>query len=120
MHEYALGERILDAVLAELQVQQTPRGTLTRVRVVAGKLHAIVPDFLIFAYQNLAADTAAAGSVLELVEQPITCRCRACAWTGEVESPIFLCGACGSGDLEMLTGKEFYLDQLEIETDGHP
>ena len=120
MHEYALAERIVEAVLTHLALPETPRGKLTRVQVVAGRLHGIMPEYMLPTYAALVEGTPAAGSVLEIVDQPVTCRCETCGWRGPVEPPLFVCGACGGGALEMLTGKEFHLAQLEIETDEHP
>jgi hydrogenase nickel incorporation protein HypA/HybF len=82
-----------------------------------GALHQIVPENLKFAYEVLTRETPAAGSELMMVSVPITAQCRACGWKGEIRSPLFLCGACNSGEIELIGGKELYLDNLEIDQD---
>jgi hydrogenase nickel incorporation protein HypA/HybF len=117
MHEFSICEGIVRAVTDEMARHRAGAGSLRATRVVVGKLHQIVPDNLTFAYDVLIRDTPAAGSRLEISFVPITARCKACGWTGEIQSPLFLCGACNSGEIELVTGKELYVDNLEIETD---
>lgn len=119
MHEFAICEGIVKAVTDEMARHKAAAGSLRAARIVVGKLHQIVPNNLEFAYEVLVRDTPAAGSRLEISFVPITARCRACGWTGEIQSPLFLCGACNSGEIELVTGKELYLDNLEIDTDEH-
>lgn len=117
MHEFSICEGLVRAVRQEMKKHGAPAGSLRRARVVVGALHQIVPENLEFAYEVLVRDTEAAGSRIELRVVPITAKCGACGWTGTVTPPVFLCGACNSGDLELTTGKELYLDNLEIEQD---
>ena len=115
MHEFSICERIVDAVLSEIEQLQRPSFRLCTVRVVVGGLHQIVPDYLSFAYDVLTRDTAAAGSELQISVNPVIARCRSCNWEGEIDLPIFRCAACQSLNLDMLRGKELYLEHLEVE-----
>jgi hydrogenase nickel incorporation protein HypA/HybF len=115
MHEFSIGEGIVKAVLEEMaKLQPSPRA-LVKTRVVVGAMHQVIPDSLTFAYELLVQDTRAAGSKLEIAPVGITARCKACGWRGDIHSPFFHCGACKSGEIELLTGNELYLDNLEIE-----
>jgi hydrogenase nickel incorporation protein HypA/HybF len=117
MHEFALGQRIVAGVLEELEQVQPPPRRVRRVRVVAGALHQILPEYLAFAYELLVQHTPAAGSRLDLEIRPVTARCAACGWEGEIEPPFFVCGRCAQLNPEMTGGREFYLDGLEVETE---
>ena len=77
-----------------------------------------MPDALVFAYELLTRDTPAAGSRLELRIRPLEARCLSCGWQGALEPPVFLCGACGQGGIELLGGNELYLESLEVARDG--
>ncbi|MFH0952816.1 MAG: hydrogenase maturation nickel metallochaperone HypA [Verrucomicrobiota bacterium] len=116
MHEFSICEGLVGAVLEEMSRHGAPAGSLRRARVVVGGMHQILPENLTTAYEVLTRDTVAAGSELELRVLPITARCRPCGWTGEIRQPLFLCGTCNSGDIELVTGRELYLENLEIET----
>jgi hydrogenase nickel incorporation protein HypA/HybF len=92
---------------------------LKTARVVAGGLHQIVPEFLTQAYTLLVRGTAADGSALDLRITPVRGHCAACGWTGEVDVPFFQCARCESLSIDVVQGKELYLESLEVETDGN-
>jgi hydrogenase nickel incorporation protein HypA/HybF len=111
VHEFSIGANLVAAVLEELARLKTPPGAL---RVA----HQIVPDTIVFAYNSLSQDTPAAGSKLVLRPVPVTACCKACGWEGALDVPLFLCGACQSGDVEVITGMELQLESLEVEGNG--
>ncbi|MDD5676874.1 MAG: hydrogenase maturation nickel metallochaperone HypA [Kiritimatiellae bacterium] len=113
VHEFSITQTIVQAVLAELKKVQPSR--LVRARIVAGRLHQLVPATLTFAYEVLTKDTAASGSVLSVRNVPITAECRQCHWRGEIRDALFACGRCKSGDIEITGGRELYLDSIEVE-----
>lgn len=115
MHEFSIAEALVKAVAEELAKLEPPPGRLKRVRVVIGDMRQVVPDTLAFAYETLVKDTPATGSVLEIQPQPITARCRDCSWAGKIEGHVFCCKECDSANVEILTGKELYLSNLEFD-----
>ena len=116
MHEFGIAEAIVKAVLAE--VRKLDNGAkLTCVKVVIGKLQEIVPENLTFAYETLAKGTLTEGSKLEIIDIPVTVKCNACGWEGEVAGIAFVCGNCESHDVRVVKGMELYLDKLEVEVD---
>ena len=116
MHEFAMCRGIVRGVLEEMDRLDAP-ARLVSVRVLAGRLHQIVPEYLVSAYELLVKDTPAEGSTLELKLAPVIATCRACRWQGELEPPIFLCADCQSTDLDVTGGTELRLESLEVETD---
>lgn len=118
MHELAICQGLVTSILGELSARGIPHGNLRKAVVAAGVLHQIVPDCMTTYYEALTQDTIAAGSTLELRFLPATGRCNRCEWQGTLTHlPLQCCEQCGSADLKLLTGRELYLDQLEIETD---
>lgn len=117
MHEFSICEGIVRAAVDEMSRHGAPPGSLRTTRIVVGALHQVVPDNLEFAYEVLTRDTPAAGSRLEIRPVPLTAKCGACGWRGEIKPPLFLCGTCNSGAIELVTGKELYVENLEIEED---
>jgi len=107
----------VEAVLEEYRALSPSPCRLSRVRVVAGKLHQIVPDYLTFAYELLTKGTPVEGSVMDLEFIPVRGMCRACPWEGEVELPVFRCGRCGGFEVDVISGRELFLDRLEVEQD---
>lgn len=114
MHEFAIGECIVETVRDEMG-RLEPEPHLVRAYVVAGGLHQIVPDYLSTAYEVLTRGTLMEGSELVLEVRPVAGRCRCCAWEGEITPPFFQCGRCEALDIEMTAGTELYLERLEVE-----
>ncbi|MCE9614355.1 MAG: hydrogenase maturation nickel metallochaperone HypA [Lentisphaerae bacterium] len=116
MHEFAICQNIVAAAEVEYARVSPPPRRLLRLRVVAGGLHQIVPEYLTQAYVVLTSDSPLAGSALELAILPVKAQCRRCAWTGQIELPIFQCGACDSFEVDVIQGKELRLESLEVDT----
>jgi hydrogenase nickel incorporation protein HypA/HybF len=119
MHEFSICQRILEATLEEYAALEPVPLRLKSVRVVSGGMHQIVPDYLQTAYECLSKETPAEGSSLHLVIQPVIGHCNSCGWQGEIQQPFFQCGSCEALDIELLHGRELYIDGLEIEIDEH-
>jgi hydrogenase nickel incorporation protein HypA/HybF len=117
MHEFSICEGLVDAVLKEMEKLSPPPDRLVRVRVVMGRLHQIVPDYLAQAFEVLTRGTPAEGAAMEMETRPVVGRCRPCGWEGEIDPPFFRCGRCGALDLDMVKGKELFLDRMEVEYD---
>ncbi len=113
MHEFALAKDLVEIILAELN-QQTPPVRLRSATVVVGGLRQVVPEYLSFAYALWAKATPAEGSELEIRRVPIVLRC-ACGWQGEAEAPPFWCAACHSPQVDLISGRELFLENLEVE-----
>jgi len=116
MHELSICQSLVGAVIEELGRARPAPGRLVAARIVVGALHQVVPENMTFAYEILTRDTMAAGSRLDIRWVPVSAKCHSCGWSGGIEVPLFLCASCNSGDLELLTGRELFLENLEIET----
>jgi len=117
MHEFAICENLVEAVLTEMKEIDSGTCRLVKVRVTVGALRQIVPENLTLAYAVMTHDTPAACSTLELESVPIVAVCKQCGEKGEISGALFLCNACGSRELELISGMELYLESMEIETD---
>jgi hydrogenase nickel incorporation protein HypA/HybF len=122
MHEFSLCEGIvatLEEEYAKLSLPNKAKSKVrvTRVRLVIGELHQVVPESLKLAFEMLTKETPMAGSVLELEIVYLAIRCRECGWEGEIKPPLFLCENCGKGDVEVTRGREMYIKDMEVEYD---
>ena len=111
MHELGIAEGILQIVRAHMP----PKGRVVSIHLKAGKLHAIVPESLRFYFEHLARGTPLQGARLEIEEVPVKVRCTSCGTTHSLDLPIFRCQACGSWDVEVVSGKELFVDHICIE-----
>lgn len=115
MHEFAIGNELVKAVLGEMERLTPPPRNLRSLRVVVGALRRVSPEHLRFAYEVLTRDTPAGGAALEVTTVPVTALCRDCGWQGEIDEMLFLCQDCGAANLQTLQGMELFLDRLEVE-----
>jgi hydrogenase nickel incorporation protein HypA/HybF len=115
----SIAMELLNIIKGEMEKHGVSK--LTKIRVVHGKLSGVVPDSLAFAFEVLTKDTPLESAELELAEQPVKLKCGQCSVEFEPEdtSMIMLmpCPECQEEvGHEVLSGKELYLDKLEVET----
>lgn len=109
MHELGLAEGLLSAV-----VGVAGDHPVTRVRVSVGALQRVVPDSLEFGFRLVAEGTVCEAARLEIVPLPVRVRCAACGVESRSEEEPVGCPACGAGAIEMLSGAEVLLDEVEL------
>ncbi len=115
MHEFAICEQLVATVLEELARMPAPAPKLLCVRIAVGGMQQVVPESMDMAFEVLTQDTPAAGARLEIRRVPVVLDCRKCGWHGEVKPNLIRCGACAAGDVQVVSGKELYLESLEVE-----
>ena len=114
MHEAAIASAIIDAVTERLDAGLVEG----RVRVVClriGRLTAVVPENVKFMFEVLSRDTPLAGASLHIENVPLRCGCRDCGKESELDEPFLACPACGSGAVDVLSGRELLIEALEVE-----
>lgn len=110
MHEMGLAEGILAVVLDAAKDQK-----VRRIRLQVGKLQMVVPDSLEFSFQLVADGTPAGEASLEIEEFPARFRCKQCGAESELNNPPFICLTCGDSDVEVASGDQVLVDEIELE-----
>jgi hydrogenase nickel incorporation protein HypA/HybF len=110
MHELSIAEAVVD-----IACRHAAGRRIASVEVRVGHLRQVVPDALRFAFELVAAGTAADGAELRIVQVPVAGRCRACGTDAELEAFPLLCPRCGSAELDLRRGEELLVDSLEVE-----
>jgi hydrogenase nickel incorporation protein HypA/HybF len=107
------------AEIVRIAVDSIPRemdgSRVVRVHLKVGKLAAVVPESLRFCFEIVARETAAEGADLEIQEMAVVAQCDGCDHRWEIENTVFSCPLCGSGAIEMLSGRELDIDSIELE-----
>ena len=117
MHELAVTQSLVEQVGAEVE-RLGVGGKVTAVHLKLGALTTFVPAAMTFYFEALTKGTELEGVALAIEEIPVAGKCGRCGATLTLEAPPFLCAACGSPDLEIVTGRELVLDSLEVKDDG--
>lgn len=113
MHEMSLMASMFDIINQNLTAY--PGVKVVKVKLVVGTMTNVVPDAMLLAFEAMGRDTPVAGAELVIEEVPLTARCGECGWQGGIEPYSFQCPACSSLTVEILTGRELYLESLEVE-----
>jgi len=117
MHELPVTQSLVEQLQAEV-ARLGVAGRVTSVHLKLGALTTFVPDALTFYFEALTKGTELEGVEVIIEEIPIVGKCGRCGAELTIETPPFLCGACGSPDLEIVSGRELLIDSLEVKDDG--
>jgi hydrogenase nickel incorporation protein HypA/HybF len=109
MHELAITQSLVDLVL-----ERTEGRRVVAVRVRVGALSGFVPESMAFCFELAVAGTALGGARLRIDRTPGRISCRSCGAIQEVPDRILLC-ACGSADVEVVSGADLDLASVELE-----
>jgi len=85
-----------------------------RVNLRVGRLTAVVPESLRFCFGIVSRDTALDGAELSIDDVPVVAQCLDCGARSGIEEPPFVCGACGDGHLEIVSGRELTVTSIEV------
>ncbi len=117
MHEMGIALEIIkivaDSVPANLK---NPR--VEKVNLKIGKLAAVVPESLRFCFEVASRDTPAEGALLHIEEIGVTASCKNCGYSWTALEPVFICEKCGSGSVDLLSGRELDIVSIEVEETG--
>lgn len=113
MHELAVTESIMDIVRRHAERAGVSR--VLRIHLVIGELSSIVDDSVQFYFDYLSRDTIAAGAELAFRRLPVELICGACQHRWRPADADWTCPACGAASARVDTGREFYVDSIEVE-----
>jgi hydrogenase nickel incorporation protein HypA/HybF len=108
MHELYLCQSIISSVKKSLPESIAPE-RVTEVRVEVGQLDAVVPETLTFLFDAIKGESGLKDATLAVTQIDVACRCRDCTHEFSMDLPIFICPACGSGNVEVLRGRGIML-----------
>ena len=113
MHETTVVEGLMRILATKAREHGIDR--IVSVRLKIGRLRGLDVRQIRGCFEIFAEATVAENAHLEIEEVEIEARCRTCGQVYTVARFHFECPACGSGDADLLKGRE-----LEIESfDGH-
>jgi len=115
MHELSLMQSVTDII--KESAAQNNICKISKVKLVIGKFSMALPDSMQFAFEAIAAtEPLFEGAVLEIEPRSIICQCLECDKQTKIEDSYqFVCSGCGSAKVEIIQGRELYLDYYEGE-----
>jgi hydrogenase nickel incorporation protein HypA/HybF len=112
MHELSIAQNILEIVLANLPAGE--EHSVRSVKVKVGEQSGVVADSLEFCFTAITQGTPLEGAVLDVMRVPFALKCKKCDASFQSEAGIVLCPSCGGMDVEVLSGTELQVVELEL------
>lgn len=109
MHELTVAESILEIVTNAAQKRR-----ITGISLVIGEFTSISPDSLKFCFDLISRGTIAEGAVLSLTGVETAFRCKHCSFEFGLDSSG-VCPCCGQNSGEMVRGREFYVESIDVD-----
>ena len=112
MHELSVTESMLGVVLRHAQSNNATK--VTAINMVLGDMSTVMEESVRFYFEIIAKDTIAEGAELNFRRTKLIGRCGKCGKEWEVEEYNFLCPACEGDETEIISGREFQVESIEI------
>jgi len=113
MHELGITENIISIVLKHGEKEDAKK--ITKITLKIGELTQVVGDCIQFYFDQLSKDTIAENAELVIEYIPIKVRCADCGSEKEASNYDFTCPSCGAICTEFTAGREFLVDDIEVE-----
>jgi hydrogenase nickel incorporation protein HypA/HybF len=110
LHELSIAQDIIEIVKQYVPDQSI----VLSVKVEIGKLSNIMSDSLLFGYEALTKETFLKNSSLNIREIPVRIICKNCGVDEESEPTFLFCPKCESGNVEVISGKDIKVVEIEI------
>jgi hydrogenase nickel incorporation protein HypA/HybF len=113
MHELPFAQSILEISLNHAQKSNAER--VLDLYLVIGQLSSVVDDSIQFYWDIISQGTICEGARLHFERIPGTLECMDCHHVYVIEE-LLPCPNCGSIRVQIIDGKEFRLDSIEIQS----
>lgn len=117
MHELSIMESVLEMVREN--ARQNNINKVNKLKLVIGQSIMVMPDSLQFCFEVLSQEDLFRGATLEIENKETIIECKACEEKFNQEfGYCFLCPGCGSDQVEIIQGRELYLDYFEGDSNN--
>ncbi len=113
VHELPITENIMKVVLQEAESAGAKK--VTDIHLVIGDLAGFEQDCVRFYFDILKKGTPAEDAVLEIKQVQARLKCRSCGEEFEGSTSYWLCPVCASPAVEVLEGRDAYIESIEVE-----
>lgn len=111
MHEMAIAQGLIDAVLAA--AEKNNASIVETVEVTIGEMQLVVPEALETAFEAVSRGTSAEGAHLIQLTENVKMRCRNCNLEFETDIQQFVCPECGQAVGDVIAGNDIVLTSIE-------
>ncbi|MCX8021438.1 MAG: hydrogenase maturation nickel metallochaperone HypA [Syntrophorhabdaceae bacterium] len=109
MHELTITENMVGLVTEEAKGRK-----VSTINLVIGELSGVVEESLIFCFHVISKGTLLEGASLNIKKIEGRMRCRLCSFEFGIDGDG-LCPACRRPGGKLISGKELYIESIEVE-----
>lgn len=112
MHELSVVESMVSVVLRHAEKNRATR--VTKINMVLGEVSSVMEEPVRFYFDIISKDTVAQGAELSFKRTPLEARCSDCGHEFRVVEFDFTCPECRGSETEVISGREFQVESIEI------
>jgi len=112
MHELSVVESMVSVVLKHAEKNRATK--VTKINMVLGEVSSVMEEPVRFYFDIISKDTVAQGAELAFKRTPLEARCRDCGEVFKVVEFDFTCPGCKGNETEVISGREFQVESIEI------
>ncbi len=116
MHEISIARSLLELLNDQRRVCGS--GRILRATVMLGPLSGVDGTALQSTFSLIVAGTPVEGCALEIKTAALSGKCSSCSNEFEIRHYQFVCPACQSNAIELASGNEILLSEIEVEPVG--
>lgn len=96
--------------------KQNDGSRVTKISLKVGVMSGVMPQFMQSFFDVISKGTIAEGAELDIQRDPVVFRCRECGRTTVYDElgPEYVCHACGSESLFLVSGRSFQIISVAI------
>ena len=113
MHEYHIVEGVVKQILEKAKASNAKK--ITSITLVLGELTGFQEESIRVYFENLSKGNILEGAKLIVKPVKSKLKCKDCGAIFEHEKSKFNCPQCSGLGILIDSGKEFYIDNIEIE-----
>jgi len=113
MHELSLAMSVREIV--EDAARENCAKAVKEITIVVGKFSSVVPEAMGFAMEVAKKNTVFEDAEIVIKEIDTILSCSKCGEESVMENFQFICGACGSGEVEIISGDRMYVESIDID-----
>lgn len=113
MHELAMVRSIYNVINEHMKEHGVNR--VIQVKLIVGELTGVEDMTMQSCFEMYVQATPVEGAQLVIERVPVKVRCRVCGNEYETKIPFSECTVCGNKSTEIISGKELYIESLEVE-----
>lgn len=113
MHELAMVRGIYNVINEKIKEYGVSR--VKQVKLIVGELTGVEDTIMKSCFEIYVQTTPVEGATLVIERIPVKVRCRICRNEYETKIPFSECADCGNKSFQIISGKELYIESMEVE-----